>query len=72
MSIEGLMNQAPTLRPAYFCTLCATLFQFLVFIPGNNHHVTKQIPMPFWVAGAWSIPASVSSVANDFFTGTFD
>jgi hypothetical protein len=31
---------------------CITMFQFLVLIPGNNSHVTKQIPMPFWVAGA--------------------
>ena len=28
------------------------MFYFLVFIPRNNSYVTKQIPMPFWVAGA--------------------
>jgi hypothetical protein len=44
--------------------LGTTLFQSLVFIPGNNYYVTKQIPMPFWVAGSWSIPASVSSVTK--------
>jgi hypothetical protein len=36
----------------HLCVLCITIFQFLVFIPGNNYYVTKQIPMPFWVAGA--------------------
>jgi hypothetical protein len=35
------------------------MFQFLVLIPENNSYVTKQIPMPFWVAGATRLCAFV-------------
>jgi hypothetical protein len=45
--------------------LCTTIFKFRVFISRNNSYVTKRIPMPFWVMGAWSIPASeISAVKN--------